>query len=276
MAPSASSAACCPSYEEKVAELAADKVDVIHPAGTPPFMLLGYRKEQELIAAWEKKYGVPIFTSGSNQVRALKALGVKKFVGIGYDFDDTSIVKRYFTDAGFKVLGLERLPVKWEDVGQLSSHEIYRLTKQVFLNNPGADAIYVQGGKMRMLDIVELLEQRPAVCRCCIPASPPPGRSCCGCMCASRRRATAACLRSCRRAEAGPHGQACPGTPAFFARSTSYGQPGHDGLCPLTQADRSCTWRASSRRRAPPAPSARCARDRRRRDCRAISSPCRR
>ena len=148
-----------PSYEEKVAELAADKVDLIHPAGTPPFMLLGYRKEQELIAAWERKYGVPIFTSGSNQVRALKALGVKKFVGIGYDFDDTSIVKRYFADAGFTVLGLERLPVKWEDVGQLSSHEIYRLTKKIFLEHPGADCIYVQGGKLRMLDIVETLEQ---------------------------------------------------------------------------------------------------------------------
>ena len=152
-----------PSYEEKVAELAADQVDVIHPAGTPPFMLLGYRKEQELIAAWESKYGLPIFTSGSNQVRALKALGVKKFVGIGYDFDDTSIVKQYFTDAGFKVLGLERLPVKWEDVGQLSSREIYRLTKKIFLEHPGADAIYVQGGKLRMLDIVETLEQDLAV-----------------------------------------------------------------------------------------------------------------
>jgi len=148
-----------PSYEEKVAELAADKVDAIHPAGTPPFMLLGYRKEQELIAAWEKKYGVPIFTSGSNQVRALKALGIKKFVGIGYDFEDTSIVARYFTDAGFNVLGLERLPVRWEDVGQLSSHEVYRLTKQIFAAHPDAECIYVQGGKIRMLDIVETLER---------------------------------------------------------------------------------------------------------------------
>lgn len=148
-----------PSYEEKIAELVGDKVDVIHPAGTPPFMLLGYRKERELIAEWEKKYGVPIFTSGSNQVRALKALGVKKFVGIGYDFEDTSIVDRYFTDAGFKVLGLERLPGRWEDIGTLSSREVYRLIKQIYLKNPTADAIYVQGGKIRMLDIVELLEQ---------------------------------------------------------------------------------------------------------------------
>lgn len=148
-----------PSYEEKVAELAADKVDVIHPAGTPPFMLLGYQGERDLIRRWEKQYGIPIFTSGSNQVRALKALKAKKFVGIGYDFEDTSIVGRYFTDAGFTVLGLERLPGRWEDVGQISSREIYRLIKQIFLAHREADAIYVQGGKIRMLDIVETLEQ---------------------------------------------------------------------------------------------------------------------
>jgi maleate cis-trans isomerase len=29
----------------------------------------------------------------------------------------------------------------------------------VFLQHPGADAIYVQGGKIRMLDIVETLER---------------------------------------------------------------------------------------------------------------------
>jgi hypothetical protein len=31
-----------PAYEEKIAELAENKVDLIHPAGTPPFMLFGY------------------------------------------------------------------------------------------------------------------------------------------------------------------------------------------------------------------------------------------
>ena len=189
-----------PSYEEKVAELAADKVDVIHPAGTPPFMLLGYRKEQELIAAWEKKYGVPIFTSGSNQVRALKALGVKKFVGIGYDFEDTSIVDRYFTDAGFKVLGLERLPGRWEDIG----------TAVVARSLP-ADQADVPEKSDRRRDLRPGRQDPHARhrrdcssgtcrCRCCIPASRPHGRSCCGCTCASRRRDTAACWPNCRRA----------------------------------------------------------------------------
>ena len=148
-----------PLYEEKIAELAQDRVDLIHPAGTPPFMLLGYQREKDLIAKWEDIYQIPIFTSGSNQVRALKALGMEKFVGIGYDFEDTTIVERYFTDAGFNVLGLERLPGRWEEIGRLSSHEIYRLIRQVHQRYPGADGVYVQGGKIRMLDIVETLEQ---------------------------------------------------------------------------------------------------------------------
>ncbi len=108
-----------PAYEEKIAELAKDQVDLIHPAGTPPFMLLGYKGEAELIAKWEKQFGIPIFTSGTNQVAAMKALAIKKFVGIGYDFDDTSIVARYFTDAGFDVLELAKLPGPWEEVGRL-------------------------------------------------------------------------------------------------------------------------------------------------------------
>ena len=38
-----------PAYEEKVAELAAAGCDVINPSGAPPFMVLGYDKEQALI-----------------------------------------------------------------------------------------------------------------------------------------------------------------------------------------------------------------------------------
>jgi len=148
-----------PSYEEKVAELAQDGVDVIHPAGTPPFMLLGYRGECDLIARWEKQFETPIFTSGSNQVRALKALGIGKFVGVGYDFEDTAIVERYFTDAGFNVLALERLPGRWEDIGRLSSTEIYRQIKSIYRRHRDADGIYIQGGKIRMLDVIEALEQ---------------------------------------------------------------------------------------------------------------------
>jgi hypothetical protein len=44
-----------PFYEKYVAELAEQGMDMIHPGGTPPFMLQGYKGEARLIAAWEKK-----------------------------------------------------------------------------------------------------------------------------------------------------------------------------------------------------------------------------
>jgi maleate isomerase len=162
-----------PAYEEKIAELAEDKVDLIHPAGTPPFMLLGYKGEAEIIAKWERQFGIPIFTSATNQVAAMKALRIRKFVGIGYDFEDSSIVARYFTDAGFDVLALEKLPGPWEEVGRLSSKDIYHQTKKLFLTHSKADGIYFQGGKLRILDIIEELEQdlgvpviHPGVAQC--------------------------------------------------------------------------------------------------------------
>src|ERR1700684_3041457 len=68
-------------FEPLVAQLAELGCDLIHPEGAPPFMLLGYKGETELLAAWERKYKVPMFTSGSNHVRALKALKVKRFGG---------------------------------------------------------------------------------------------------------------------------------------------------------------------------------------------------
>ena len=53
-----------PHYEKHVAELAEQGMDMIHPGGTPPFMLQGYKGEDKLIRSWEKKYKTPIFTSG--------------------------------------------------------------------------------------------------------------------------------------------------------------------------------------------------------------------
>jgi maleate cis-trans isomerase len=150
------------AYAEQVRAFgeAPDKVDAIHPAGTPPFMLLGFAQEQALVETWQLETNIPVFTSGMNQVRAMKALGIKRFIGIGYDFDDTAIVARYFTDAGLVPQAMLKLPGAWQDVGQLSPHEVYRLIKQVFLaNRKEAQGIYLQGSKLRVLSIVDTLER---------------------------------------------------------------------------------------------------------------------
>ena len=148
------------AYEERVDELAALGVDVINPEGAPPFMVHGYKGEQEIIRQWEKKHKIPVVTASMTQVEALRALKVKKFVGVTYftgKINET--FSRYFVEAGFEILAMEGISVAFEDVGRLSSQEVYAHTRKAFLKYPGADAIYMLGSGWRTLDIIHLLEE---------------------------------------------------------------------------------------------------------------------
>ena len=148
------------AYEERVDELAALGVDVIHPEGAPPFMVHGYQGEQEIIRQWEKKHKIPVVTASMTQVEALQALRARKVLGVTYftgKINET--FSRYFVEAGFEILAMEGISVAFEDVGRLSSQEVYAHTRKAFLKHPGADAIYMLGSGWRTLDIIHLLEE---------------------------------------------------------------------------------------------------------------------
>jgi maleate isomerase len=148
------------AYEPRIAQLAEAGVDVINPSGAPPFMVLGYRGEQQLIRAWEKKYRTAIFTSGTTTLNALRALKVTRFVGATYFRGDINkIYARYFADAGFDVLAMAGMDVDFDKVQELSSREVYRFVKRVFLGNAKAHAIYMLGPAWHTLDIIAKLEQ---------------------------------------------------------------------------------------------------------------------
>ena len=149
-----------PAYEEMVALCAELEADIIHPAGSPPFQVLGYQGEQELMRQWSKKYGRPVFTNGMTQVNALNAFNAKRLVGASYFRGDLNVTfGRYFEEAGFEVLALEGMDVDFDKAHTLSSTEVYSFIKALFLKHPGADAIYMLGPAWRTLDIIELLEQ---------------------------------------------------------------------------------------------------------------------
>lgn len=147
-----------PEYERGVAEVAALKVDLIHPEGTPPFMLHGYAGEQRIVGGWQDKYGIPVFTSGMNQIRAMKALGAGRIVGAGYDSITGPMVERYFRDAGFEVIAIEKVKATWEEVGELTGDEMIAMMTDVFRRHPGGQVMYLQGSKWPSLDVVEELE----------------------------------------------------------------------------------------------------------------------
>jgi maleate cis-trans isomerase len=131
------------------------------PEGGPPFMVRGYKSEREIVRQWEEKYHVPIFTSGMTQAEALRALAIKKFVGCTYFRDKklNDIFSRYFTDAGFAVLGMEGMDTSPGEAGNLSTEAIYRHLKRSFLKHPGAEGVYLLGsGAWRAIDVVAVEE----------------------------------------------------------------------------------------------------------------------
>ena len=148
------------AVEEKVAELAKEGVDLIHPEGAPPFMVHGFDGEQKIINEWAAKYKTPMVTAAQTQVEALHALNINKFVGVTYFVGSVNdITSRYFQEAGFDVLGIEGMSVAFEDVGRLASQEIYAHTRRAFLRNTHAKGIYMLGTGWRCLDIIQMLEE---------------------------------------------------------------------------------------------------------------------
>jgi maleate cis-trans isomerase len=149
-----------PAVEAKVAELAEAGVDLIHPEGAPPFMVHGLAGERAIVQRWEQQYGVPIVTAPMTQVEAMAALGLRRIVGVTYftgEINDT--FARYFADAGFEVLGMDGINVPFQDVGRLSSHEVYAHTRAAFLRHEHVDGLYMLGSGWRVMDIIDPLEQ---------------------------------------------------------------------------------------------------------------------
>jgi maleate isomerase len=149
-----------PGYEAKVAELAEMRPDLIRPSGAPPFMLLGFEGERQIIRSWESKYRVQMFTSGQNHVRALRALGINRFIGASYFPDKmNAIFARYFTEAGFQVLGMEGIDVAFAEVPRVPAAEIFHHLKRMAEKYRGSQGIYMLGSAWKTLDIVDKLEQ---------------------------------------------------------------------------------------------------------------------
>ncbi len=148
------------AYEREIALLVEAGSDVIHPSGAPPFMVQGRDGEARIIDDWEKRFGVPMFTSGQNHVNALKALGAKSIIGATYFSGEiNTIFAKYFEDAGFEVRAMAGIDVPFNKVQELSGEQVYAHIKKTYLANKGADAIYMLGSGWRTLHIIEMLEQ---------------------------------------------------------------------------------------------------------------------
>jgi maleate cis-trans isomerase len=143
-------------YHQRIAELARIGVDLLHPEGGPPFMVRGYAAEKDLVKSWEDSYGVPVVTTGMSHAEALRAMGIKRFLGLTpYQGSINEKFAAYFTEAGFDVAAMEGIPIRFSDRYRLSREEIYAHLKTAFMKQPDVEGIYLLSpGAWRVVDVI--------------------------------------------------------------------------------------------------------------------------
>lgn len=144
-------------YHRRVGELAQIGVDLIHPEGGPPFMVRGYAAERELVKDWEDEYRIPVVTTGMSQCEALRAMGIKRFLGLTpYQGALNDKFADYFIAAGFDVAAMRGIEIEFSQRYNLSKEMIYRHLKQALLKQPDVDGIYLLSpGAWRTTDVIE-------------------------------------------------------------------------------------------------------------------------
>jgi maleate isomerase len=148
--------------DERIDELVEQKVDMILTEGTALYMREGIKSEQTLLNHWAKKYKTPIVPTGLNLVRAMKAMGMTKVIGVrpftwanGADF-----TARYFRESGFEVLDLVS-PEGFDrhTIGNITPVDIYKAAKKAFIKYPKANGIFSVAGIMRIGTMGQTLEE---------------------------------------------------------------------------------------------------------------------
>ena len=150
------------AYEKNVAYLAAQHCDLISIEGAPPFMILGPDGEAKLVDGWKQKYKADMFTSAQNQVNVLKAMKLKKIVGVTpFGTDLNASYTKNFEANGIGVAAMEDMRAALGAANADPPSELmYSIIKKKFLaHTGGADSIYILGSGWDTLGIIAPLEQ---------------------------------------------------------------------------------------------------------------------
>ena len=147
------------TYEKNIAYLAAQRCDTIAIEGAPPFMILGPDGDAKMVDAWKEKYKTDMFTSSQNQVNVLRALKIKRILGItAFGPDMNKSYAKYFEDCGIGVVAMEGMQIDFRAIPDVPVDAIYGFIKKRFLAQTGAEGIYILGSGLDALGLIAVLE----------------------------------------------------------------------------------------------------------------------
>lgn len=134
-------------------------VDYIIVNSSPMVIHRGPGSDRHIIVQVEEAARCPATTTTTAAMDALRAIGARRLVLVSpYEHQNAKL--RAFLEAdGFTVLTSRGLRRELWEIGRIPSEATYRLAKEAFMEAPTADAVYIAGGLLRAVDVVEPLEQ---------------------------------------------------------------------------------------------------------------------
>ena len=148
---------------EAAREMGRAGVDIVVFGGVPLNLSLGHDGLAEAMRATEDEIGVPVTSSVTAQVNALRAVGAEKpvllhpFAELG-GFD-TGYVAHY----GFDLLGVSGAGKTVADLATMPEAEIGRMAEALYRDCPGADALYIPAPHWAVIGLIERLERELGV-----------------------------------------------------------------------------------------------------------------
>ena len=147
-------------YLDAAKQLAVE-ADFITMGGSPVLTHKGIESTRELLKQIEETTGVRVTTDLTAVIDALNALSAKNIVLAGpYQAVRFEERKHLLESCGFKVLAMKGLEAtSGMDVRAQPPYAPYQLAKQVCLEAPEADAIYLSGAGWHVTDNIDRIEK---------------------------------------------------------------------------------------------------------------------
>lgn len=142
-------------------EVASARVNVIAQCGAPGIYVKGFGYDKEVIDRIERVTGIQATTMATATIASLERLGVRRIaIAASYKPEMVEHLRRYFTDAGFEVVGVKTLGIALNsEVGEKPPTVAYQLGRQAFNESPGAEALVLAAASLRTIEVVQALEE---------------------------------------------------------------------------------------------------------------------
>jgi len=147
------------SAEEVAESVATAEVNVIVYGCTSGSFIKGPEWNKKIIEKLERKTKIPVITTAGAMVEALKAMGMGKVsVTTPYVKVTNDSLAAFLESNGIRVLDLKSFDMlDMFDHAKVEPSQIYNLAKQS--NQPEADGVFIACTQLKVLDIIEKLEQ---------------------------------------------------------------------------------------------------------------------